>query len=186
MVFIDLPNITSGGRAYGNKRINFWGLVKVLTEKTRNVGVHAYAADRGDRQELFREMGRSGITVIPVSPGKSVDGRLIFDMIVGAQRDNYDIAILASGDLVYVPVVQEVKRLKKTVWVASFSQAFASSLKAAADDPIDLDKRASEIMFEMQLYDAVCSDCGIQTKVPFKPINGKPVYCREHLAKHRM
>jgi CxxC-x17-CxxC domain-containing protein len=186
MAFIDLPNITSGGQAFGSKRINFWGLSKVLTENTRNVGVHAYVADRGDRQELFREMGRIGITVIPVSPGKSVDGRLIFDMIVGAQRDNYDIAVLASGDRDYVPVVQEVKRLKKTVWVASFSSAFASSLKAAADLPIDLDQRTSEIMFEMTLYDAICTDCGKPIKVPFKPINDKPVYCREDLVKHRM
>ena len=131
-------------------------------------------------------MGRSGITVVPVSPGKSVDGRLIFDMIVGAQRDNYDVAILASGDRDYVPVVQEVKRLKKTVWVASFSPSFASSLRAAADDPIDLDKRTSEIMFEMTFYDATCTDCGKPIKVPFKPANGRPIYCREDLVKHRM
>ena len=29
------------------------------------------------------------------------------------------------------------------------------------------------------LHDAVCSKCGVQTKVPFKPIEGKEVYCRE-------
>lgn len=30
-----------------------------------------------------------------------------------------------------------------------------------------------------KLYDAVCSKCGITTKVPFKPIEGKEVFCRE-------
>lgn len=30
-----------------------------------------------------------------------------------------------------------------------------------------------------QLYDAVCSSCGIQTQVPFAPSGSKPVYCRE-------
>jgi len=30
-----------------------------------------------------------------------------------------------------------------------------------------------------------CSDCGKPATVPFKPTAGKPVYCRECLAKHR-
>jgi CxxC-x17-CxxC domain-containing protein len=29
-----------------------------------------------------------------------------------------------------------------------------------------------------------CSDCGKTATVPFKPTAGKPVYCRECLAKH--
>lgn len=30
-----------------------------------------------------------------------------------------------------------------------------------------------------QMYPAVCSQCGVQTEVPFQPRNDKPVYCRE-------
>lgn len=30
-----------------------------------------------------------------------------------------------------------------------------------------------------QMFDAVCSACGIQTQVPFQPNGSKPVYCRE-------
>ena len=30
-----------------------------------------------------------------------------------------------------------------------------------------------------KLYDVVCSKCGAQTKVPFKPILGKEVYCKD-------
>ncbi len=29
------------------------------------------------------------------------------------------------------------------------------------------------------LYDAVCSSCGVQTQVPFKPSGHKPVFCRD-------
>jgi CxxC-x17-CxxC domain-containing protein len=32
---------------------------------------------------------------------------------------------------------------------------------------------------ERQLVDAVCSSCGKETQVPFKPTPGKPVYCRD-------
>ena len=30
-----------------------------------------------------------------------------------------------------------------------------------------------------------CSDCGQEGEVPFKPTEGRPVYCRECFAKHR-
>ena len=35
------------------------------------------------------------------------------------------------------------------------------------------------------MHDAVCSDCGTQTQVPFKPTEGRPVYCRDCFQKHR-
>ena len=36
-----------------------------------------------------------------------------------------------------------------------------------------------------QMYDAVCSECGAQTKVPFQPKEGRPVYCRDCYMKKR-
>ena len=30
-----------------------------------------------------------------------------------------------------------------------------------------------------EMHDVTCADCGAQTQVPFKPIEGKPVYCRD-------
>lgn len=30
-----------------------------------------------------------------------------------------------------------------------------------------------------KMYDAVCAKCGVQTQVPFKPVPGKEVYCKE-------
>lgn len=32
---------------------------------------------------------------------------------------------------------------------------------------------------EVQLTKVICSDCGKETEVPFKPTSSKPVYCRE-------
>ncbi len=34
-----------------------------------------------------------------------------------------------------------------------------------------------------QMYDVVCADCGVETTVPFKPRDGRPVYCKECYAK---
>jgi CxxC-x17-CxxC domain-containing protein len=30
-----------------------------------------------------------------------------------------------------------------------------------------------------EFHEAVCSQCGVTTQVPFKPTAGKPVYCRD-------
>ncbi|MDI9633645.1 MAG: DNA-directed RNA polymerase [Methanolinea sp.] len=32
---------------------------------------------------------------------------------------------------------------------------------------------------------AVCADCGAECEVPFVPTEGRPVYCRACLPKHR-
>lgn len=38
---------------------------------------------------------------------------------------------------------------------------------------------------ERQMFSAVCSTCGAQTQVPFKPDPAKPVYCRDCFKKSR-
>lgn len=34
-----------------------------------------------------------------------------------------------------------------------------------------------------EMFDAVCADCKQQTKVPFRPTEGRPVYCRDCFSK---
>jgi len=36
-----------------------------------------------------------------------------------------------------------------------------------------------------EMHKATCSDCGAETEVPFKPTEGRPVYCRECFQKRR-
>lgn len=35
------------------------------------------------------------------------------------------------------------------------------------------------------MHPAICSDCGKECEVPFKPAEGRPVYCRDCFPKHR-
>jgi CxxC-x17-CxxC domain-containing protein len=39
--------------------------------------------------------------------------------------------------------------------------------------------------FEREMHKAVCADCGKECEVPFKPTEGRPVYCRDCYSKHR-
>jgi len=36
-----------------------------------------------------------------------------------------------------------------------------------------------------EMYPAVCSKCGKKCEVPFKPIDGKPIFCRDCYSKKK-
>jgi CxxC-x17-CxxC domain-containing protein len=36
-----------------------------------------------------------------------------------------------------------------------------------------------------EMYTAICSSCGTETQVPFQPVSGRPVYCRDCYESHR-
>ena len=36
-----------------------------------------------------------------------------------------------------------------------------------------------------EMHKATCSDCGQECEVPFKPTEGKPVYCKDCYAKKK-
>jgi len=36
-----------------------------------------------------------------------------------------------------------------------------------------------------EMHKAVCSECGKECEVPFKPTEGKPVFCRDCYAKKK-
>lgn len=69
---------------------------------------------------------------------KGVDIALTKDMLSHAFRDNYEIAVLVAGDGDYLPVIEEVKRLGKLVYVWFFEDGLHPSVKLAADHFTDL------------------------------------------------
>jgi len=38
---------------------------------------------------------------------------------------------------------------------------------------------------EREMHKTTCSECGKECEVPFKPAEGKPVYCRDCYSKRR-
>lgn len=32
---------------------------------------------------------------------------------------------------------------------------------------------------EREMYTVICAECGVETQVPFKPTDDRPVYCRD-------
>jgi uncharacterized LabA/DUF88 family protein len=69
------------------------------------------------------------------SRSKGVDIALTTDMLSHAFRDNYDVAFLYAGDGDYVPLVEEVKRLGKIVYVSFFGgSGLNDKLRLASDN----------------------------------------------------
>ncbi len=69
---------------------------------------------------------------------KGVDIALTKDMLSHAFRDNYEIAVLVAGDGDYVPLVEEVKRLGKLVYLWFFAEAGLNpKLRLASDHFVD-------------------------------------------------
>lgn len=36
-----------------------------------------------------------------------------------------------------------------------------------------------------EMHDVTCSECGAQTQVPFKPADGRPVFCKDCYMKKK-
>jgi uncharacterized LabA/DUF88 family protein len=56
----------------------------------------------------------------PQTKSKGMDIGLATDFISNAFFNNYDVAVLIAGDADYIPMVNEVKRLGKLVYVIFF------------------------------------------------------------------
>ena len=144
MAFIDFDNINITARnRYHIRYIDFNKLRNILLSDFRGVGCIVYLPYK--MKNLLSPIQKSGLEVKVVSPGKSIDGRLIFDLLTNTYDNNFDVAVIASGDRDYVPVIQEVKRREKEVVVASFSDSLSHALRAVADKVIELDSHISEI-----------------------------------------
>jgi len=48
----------------------------------------------------------------------------------------------------------------------------------------ETEEEKEDTSFKREMHDAVCADCGKKCEVPFKPIEGRPVYCRDCYRKH--
>jgi uncharacterized LabA/DUF88 family protein len=75
-------------------------------------------------------------------PSKGVDIGLATDFLSNAFLNNYDAAVLMAGDGDYVPMVEEVKRLGKRVYVTFLEKdaGLNSRLHLVADEFFGLER----------------------------------------------
>lgn len=87
----------------------------------------------GFQSEVFKKDKQS-------TKSKGVDITLAKDFLGNAFMGNYDVAVLVAGDGDYVPIINEVKRLGKIVYVIFFEESgLNASLRLASDQYFRLD-----------------------------------------------
>lgn len=162
MVFIDLANALGAVQPKESTglRLDFYRLVKELVGPRRLMGAYVFDAvhttDRSvdvPKRRLLDALRYLGFRVVArevsLAEGeqKEVDIALATEMLAGAFRDAYDVAILVSGDRDFVPAVERVRAEGRRVEVAFFtgasapdqSSSFSHHLQKVADRVHDLD-----------------------------------------------
>lgn len=93
----------------------------------------------------FNEATSEGTPPMHHRYSKGEDILLASDMVRGAYTDQYDVAILLSGDGDFVPAVQSVLDAGKQVIVASFHSSLSHALEMECTDVIYLDEFLEQI-----------------------------------------
>ncbi|HCJ65937.1 MAG TPA: NYN domain-containing protein [Elusimicrobia bacterium] len=147
-----LPPVYSDQEKYNKIQKLLWQIsLKKPSQKTEEE-IKAEEQFRKDNKQMnfYDSLRYRGIEVKlvklkrdPDLPGrykqKGVDIYLASDMLSLAYKNAYDIAVLISGDVDYVKVVEEIKSLGKIVAVASFKYGRSDDLIKSCDRHIRLD-----------------------------------------------
>ena len=77
---------------------------------------------------------------------KGDDVHLAHDLLMGAVRDEYDIAVIVSGDADFIPILKTVREeYKKKVGNAFFRRTSSYKLRKACDFSLSLNKIIREL-----------------------------------------
>ena len=156
MIFLDVRNVTDFDKSI---KVDFAELTDNLVKGRELMAAYAYdsvryGTDGVDIALAFHDYIRHNGFELKLRDStnevtqKEVDVALAVDMLQQAYDDNYDIAILISGDRDFVPAIEKIKARGKRVEVASFNKALSHSLLKKADTSYNLDE-----MFLIQLMD---------------------------------
>ena len=80
---------------------------------------------------------------------KGEDILLACDMVRGAYLNQYDVAVLITGDGDFVPAVNSVQEAGKPVIVASFHGSLSHALELEASSMVYLDEHLDQIRLEV-------------------------------------
>ena len=69
------------------------------------------------------------------------------DMVEGACSDDFDVAVIVSGDGDFVPAVKAVQRKNKTAENIYFRDSSSRNLKNHCDKSLELTKELLDIFF---------------------------------------
>lgn len=154
MIFIDGSNLFWAMDEYKKGyRLDMAKLIEELTAGRDRIRTYYYASQKEppiDKQTKFYDklsyMGiQCSIKNLKHGKEKGVDVALATEFLACGFKNNYDVAVIVSGDQDYANAVQEIKSNGKIVEIASFKRALGDDLHKLADKMILLDDIADKI-----------------------------------------
>lgn len=175
-IFIDGNNFYHGLRnLYGKdkslKKFNFAEFINYLTKENKSIGIFYYNAQldksknsqKFDSQKEFfeklKQIPKLNLRLckllkrkLPHLKGyyyvlKEDDIHMAVDIVEGACDNEFDIAILISGDGDFVPAVRSVKKRNKKIINVYFKKSSSRNLKNDCDDSIEINKEILDKFF---------------------------------------
>lgn len=158
-IFIDAANIFYSQKSLG-WRVDYKKFLSYWQTKGKVTGSYFYTAvisTRKKQLKFFEALGEIGYTVITrevkvihdrknkkmVQKG-NFDVKLAIDIVLKAKE--FDVAILASGDSDFEPVVTYLRSVKKKIIVVSARGHIAKELVRKANQYLPLEKLKDKIM----------------------------------------
>jgi uncharacterized LabA/DUF88 family protein len=151
------------------KKINFEKLIKKLLGNRELVGVYYYVAPldiQADEKkywshqrflEMLNEIPKFHVILCTLKKLKTKNGSYIYivkgddvklsnNLIMGAVKDIYDVAIIISGDEDFLDSIKIVKKeYKKKIGNAYFAKSSSYNLRRACDFTIKIDNMLDKI-----------------------------------------
>ncbi len=153
MVFVDVRNVVKGLQKTmeGFSRVDFEAMVEELVGKRELVAAYAFDGmpnpknpDAGTafhkhlQNEGFRLRVRDSYDSENHAQ-KQVDMAMGIEMVLQARQNSFDVAIIVSGDSDFVPALEAMQAMGKTVEVAAFHSSCGAPLRRGADIYTKLD-----------------------------------------------
>lgn len=154
MVFIDIRNIIKASieECEGKFKIDFTNMVDLVVGERQLLGAYVFdgvgrAWNDDDTKKFHKCLEYEGFRVevrqscdTEEREQKEVDVAMACMMMHHAYNDNYDVAIVISGDRDFVPAVEHIQMLGKVVEVASFDSSASKHIVRIADRYHNLSK----------------------------------------------
>lgn len=145
-VFVDIQNMYYSARAIHNKKVNFQNVLERAVAGRQLVRALAYGitTEEAHEEEFHEALGKQGFEVKAKPLQTFVGGQKKGDWDVGIAMDilrlepKIDVAVLASGDGDFVPLVDYAQEHGLRMEVISFRESTSSALVEAVDSYVDM------------------------------------------------
>src|SRR2546427_6511927 len=139
--FLDIPNLETSLHEKG-ERLDAAALRSLAQTRGRLVAVRAYGPALANRPitRAVIDATLAGFEFVPrvlLQEGrKDIDTQMTADIVELACKDEFDVAIVGSGDSDFLPALRAARRCEKAVIVLAVSGCCSSVLSQAADEGI--------------------------------------------------